>query len=62
MAYWSFANEQKSDAFPGAGRYIGMLKRLFVFGLMLHKQAYGKQLNKLQELTNEFEKSEVVPT
>ncbi|MFN3528889.1 MAG: DUF3307 domain-containing protein [Bacteroidia bacterium] len=38
MAIWSFADEQKSDALPGAGRYIGMLERLFVFGFMLLQQ------------------------
>ncbi|MFN3528896.1 MAG: hypothetical protein ACK417_03115 [Bacteroidia bacterium] len=34
----------------------------FLITRLLHKQAYGKQLTKLQELINEFEKNEVVPT
>jgi hypothetical protein len=38
MAAWAFADEQKNEALPGAGRYIGMMERLFVFGFMLLQQ------------------------
>lgn len=38
MSLWLFADEQKNEALPGAGRYIGMLERLFVFGFVIMQQ------------------------
>lgn len=38
MSLWLFADEQKNEALPGAGRYIGMLERLFVFGFVVMQQ------------------------
>jgi hypothetical protein len=38
MARWEIAGETESDSLRKAGRYIGMLERLFVFGFVIAQQ------------------------
>lgn len=38
MGSWTVAEDRDQDSLPNAGKYIGILERLFVFGFMLLQQ------------------------
>lgn len=38
LGYWDIAEDNEEDSLPWAGKYIGILERLFVFGFILIQQ------------------------
>lgn len=38
MSKWAFVEDKKDDSLDNAGKYIGMLERLFVFGFIVFNQ------------------------